>query len=54
MEGRFRSAKPSKVAGIYVLVPMPTFVGGLVFAVWLFGVFLFSSLSSSPFIYFQF
>jgi len=53
MGGRF-AVKPSKVAGIYVLVPMPTFVGGLVFAVWLIGVFLFSSLSSSPFIYFQF
>jgi len=53
MGGRF-AVKPSKVAGIYVLVPMPTFVGGLVFALWLIGVFLFSSLASSPFIYFQF
>jgi alginate O-acetyltransferase complex protein AlgI len=53
MGGRF-AVKPSAVAGIYVLIPMPTFVGGFVYAIWIIGLFLFSSLNTSPFIYFQF
>ena len=48
------AVKPSKVAGIYVLAPVPGFVGGFVIAVWLIGVYLFSSLYTTPFIYFQF
>jgi alginate O-acetyltransferase complex protein AlgI len=51
--GRF-AFKPSYVAGIYVLLPLPGFVGGFILASWLLGVFLFSSLDTSPFIYFQF
>jgi alginate O-acetyltransferase complex protein AlgI len=53
MGGRF-AVKPSAVAGIYVLIPMPTFLGGFIYATWLTGLFLFSSLDTSPFIYFQF
>jgi hypothetical protein len=47
MGGRF-AVKPSAVAGIYVLIPMPTFVGGFVYAIWIIGLFLFSSLNTSP------
>ena len=46
--------KPSAWAGIYVLLPLPTFAGGFVLTVWLVGLFLFASLDTSPFIYFQF
>jgi alginate O-acetyltransferase complex protein AlgI len=46
--------KPSKAAGVYVLLPLPGFVGGAILAFWLIGIFLFSSLHTSPFIYFQF
>ena len=48
------AVKPSKVAGIYVLAPLPGFVGGFIITVWLVGVYLFASLQTSPFIYFQF
>jgi alginate O-acetyltransferase complex protein AlgI len=48
------AVKPSKVAGIYVLAPLPGLVGGFILAIWLIGVYLFSSLHTSPFIYFQF
>jgi len=34
--------------------PNANFCRGLVFAIWIIGVFLFSSLASNPFIYFQF
>jgi hypothetical protein len=51
--GRF-AIKPSTVAGIYILLPIPGFLGGFIATIWLVGVFLFSSLDSSPFIYFQF
>jgi alginate O-acetyltransferase complex protein AlgI len=46
--------KPSAAAGIYVLLPLPTFFGGFLLAIWLTGLFLFASLDTSPFIYFQF
>jgi alginate O-acetyltransferase complex protein AlgI len=46
--------KPSKAAGIYVLLPVPGIVGGAVLAFWILGIFLFSSLNTAPFIYFQF
>ena len=46
--------KPSAAAGIYVLTPLPTFLGGFILTVWLIGLFLFASLDTSPFIYFQF
>jgi alginate O-acetyltransferase complex protein AlgI len=48
------AVKPSKAAGIYVLAPVPGFLGGFILAIWLIGVYLFSSLHTSPFIYFQF
>jgi hypothetical protein len=48
------AVKPSKVAGIYVLAPLPGFAGGFIITVWLIGVYLFASLQTSPFIYFQF
>jgi len=51
--GRF-ALKPSGVAGIYVLLPLPGFWGGALLALWLLAVFLFSSLRTAPFIYFQF
>ncbi len=46
--------KPSKAAGIYVLLPVPGILGVAVLAFWLLGIFLFSSLNTAPFIYFQF
>jgi alginate O-acetyltransferase complex protein AlgI len=51
--GRF-GLKPSRVAGVYVLLPIPGFWGGFLLTVWLLVVFLFSSLKATPFIYFQF
>jgi alginate O-acetyltransferase complex protein AlgI len=48
------AVKPSRAAGIYVLAPVPGFVGGFIIAVWLIGVYLFASLHTAPFIYFQF
>jgi len=46
--------KPSKAAGLYVLLPLPGFAGSLVLTMWLVGVFLFAVLNTTPFIYFQF
>jgi hypothetical protein len=51
--GRF-ALKPSAVAGIYVLLPLPSFLGGFVLAFWIISLLLFSSLETAPFIYFQF
>jgi alginate O-acetyltransferase complex protein AlgI len=48
------AVKPSKAAGVYVLAPVPGFTGGFILAVWLLGVYLFASLQTAPFIYFQF
>lgn len=41
-------------SGFYVVLPMPSFWGALALMVWLTGLFLFASIDSSPFIYFQF
>ena len=46
--------KPHKAAGIYMLLPMPSFTGSFVLTLWILLVYLFSSLNTSPFIYFQF
>jgi alginate O-acetyltransferase complex protein AlgI len=46
--------KPHKRAGIYVLLPLPGFAGGFALTVWLAIVYLFASIDTSPFIYFQF
>lgn len=46
--------KPHKAAGIYVLLPVPSFTGSFVLTLWVVMVYLFSSLNTSPFIYFQF
>jgi alginate O-acetyltransferase complex protein AlgI len=54
MIGNRFAVKPSRFAGIYVLLPLPGFVGGFILTVWVVGVYLFASLNSSPFIYFQF
>ena len=51
--GRF-ALKPSRAAGVYVLAPLPTFTGGFILTIWLIGLFLFTSMDTSPFIYFQF
>jgi alginate O-acetyltransferase complex protein AlgI len=51
--GRF-AVRPSKVAGVYVLLPIPSLWGGAALTLWLLAVFLFSSLRTAPFIYFQF
>jgi alginate O-acetyltransferase complex protein AlgI len=46
--------KPARMSGIYVLLPIPGFVGAFVLTCWLLIILLFSSLNTSPFIYFQF
>jgi alginate O-acetyltransferase complex protein AlgI len=46
--------KPSKAAGIYVLLPLPTFTGGFVLGVWVLTLVIFASMDTSAFIYFQF
>jgi alginate O-acetyltransferase complex protein AlgI len=51
--GRF-ALQPSKVAGIYVVLPWPSFTGGFVLTSWVLILYLFGALNTSPFIYFQF
>ena len=48
------AVRPHSCAGIYVLLPSAGFSRGFVTAVWALGLFLFASLDTSPFIYFQF
>jgi alginate O-acetyltransferase complex protein AlgI len=48
------AVKPSRVAGIYFLLPLPGFVGAFILTVWLLFIYLFASLNTNPFIYFQF
>ncbi|MFN2455528.1 MAG: MBOAT family protein [Pyrinomonadaceae bacterium] len=52
-EGRF-AIKPSKAAGIYVLLPLPGFAGTFILVLWVLGIYLYANLNTSPFIYFQF
>jgi hypothetical protein len=53
IHGRF-AVRPHRAAGLYVLLPLPGFVGSFVLTAWLLLVYLFASLNTSPFIYFQF
>ena len=46
--------RPSPVAGLYLLLPLPGFVGGFVVTAWLFLLFTFAAVRTNPFIYFQF
>lgn len=46
--------RPHKAAGLYVLLPLPGFVGGFLLTLWLLFVYLFASLDTGAFIYFQF
>ena len=46
--------RPSRLAGIYVLLPFPGFVGAFIASCWVLFIYLFASLDTSPFIYFQF
>ena len=52
--GERLALKPHSAAGYYILLPLPGFVGGLVVTVWLLVLYLFSSVNTNPFIYFQF
>ncbi len=51
--GRF-AVRPHPYAGIYVLLPSTGVAGGFTATTWLTLLLLFSSLDTSPFIYFQF
>jgi alginate O-acetyltransferase complex protein AlgI len=53
LAGRF-AIKPSRFAGYYVLFPLPGFVGGFFVTLWLLVFYMFASVNTSPFIYFQF
>jgi hypothetical protein len=52
--GTYFAVRPHPAAGLYVLLPVPGFVGGLVLTTWLLLIGLFAAIDSSPFIYFQF
>jgi hypothetical protein len=46
--------RPTALSGLYVVLPVPGFWGAMMLTAWLVGLFLFASVESSPFIYFQF
>jgi alginate O-acetyltransferase complex protein AlgI len=46
--------RPSRIAGIYALFPLPGFAGAFLATCWILVIYLFASLDTSPFIYFQF
>lgn len=48
------AVRPHPAAGLYVLLPVPGFVGGFVLTTWLLLIAMFAAIDSSPFIYFQF
>ena len=52
--GESFAVRPHKAAGLYVLLPLPGFVGGFLLTLWLLFVYLFASLDTGAFIYFQF
>lgn len=52
--GRCFAVRPHPAAGLYVLLPVPGFVGGFVLASWLLLIGLFAAINGTPFIYFQF
>ena len=47
-------ARRHRVSGVWVLVPLPGFMGAFLLTAWLLLVYLFASIDTSPFIYFQF
>ena len=52
--GERLALKPHSAAGYYILLPFPGFVGGFIITLWLLVLYLFSSVNTNPFIYFQF
>jgi len=48
------AVRPHPAAGLYLLLPVPGFVGGFVLTTWVLLIALFAVIDSSPFIYFQF
>ena len=48
------AVRPHPAAGLYVLLPVPGFLGGFILVSWLLGIALFAAMETSPFIYFQF
>ena len=48
------AVRPHPAAGVYVLLPLPGFVGTFVLTAWLLVILLFAAVQSNPFIYFQF
>jgi alginate O-acetyltransferase complex protein AlgI len=48
------AVRPHRISGLFVLLPPPGMVEGFALAAWMIGLYLFSSLNTSPFIYFQF
>jgi len=46
--------RPHKWAGVYFLLPLQSRVGVIAFTFWIVLAFLFASVESRPFIYFQF
>jgi hypothetical protein len=48
------AVRPHPAAGLYVLLPVPGFIGGFVLATWVLLIGLFAAINSTPFIYFQF
>jgi alginate O-acetyltransferase complex protein AlgI len=48
------AVRPHPAAGLYLLLPVPGFLGGFVLATWVLLIALFAAMESSPFIYFQF
>jgi len=52
--GERLALKPHSAAGYYILPPFPGFVSGFIITLWLLVLYLFSSVNTNPFIYFQF
>jgi alginate O-acetyltransferase complex protein AlgI len=52
--GERLALKPHSAAGYYILLPFLGFVGGFIITLWLLVLYLFSSVNTNPFIYFQF
>jgi alginate O-acetyltransferase complex protein AlgI len=48
------AVRPHPAAGLYVLLPIPGFLGGFVLTSWILLIGLFAAINSTPFIYFQF
>jgi alginate O-acetyltransferase complex protein AlgI len=48
------AVRPHPAAGLYLLLPVPGFIGGFALGAWVLMIALFAAIDSSPFIYFQF